>query len=76
MHVIAALPSGIGSPISCLLEITELADEPVLVLQPGFGSREWFDIAFDMADIKPRVLLESAAPHTLAALVATPQLAG
>lgn len=71
MHVIAALPSRHHLANKRLLEITELADEPVLVLQPGFGSREWFDIACDMAHIKPRVLLESAAPHTLAALVAT-----
>lgn len=71
MHVIAALPSRHRFANKRLLEVTELADEPVLVLQSGFGSREWFDIACDMAHIKPRVLLENAAPHTLASLVAT-----
>jgi DNA-binding transcriptional LysR family regulator len=70
MHVIAALPSAHRFASRRLLEVTELADEPLLVLQPGFGSREWFDTACDMAHMKPRVLLESAAPHTLAALVA------
>jgi DNA-binding transcriptional LysR family regulator len=38
--------------------------------QRGFGSREWFDIACDIAHIRRRVLLESAAPHTLVALAA------
>jgi len=71
MHVIAAIPSGHRLASRRLLEVTELADEPLLVLQAGFGSREWFDIACDMAHMRPRVLLESAAPHTLAALVAS-----
>jgi DNA-binding transcriptional LysR family regulator len=43
----------------------------VLLLQRGFGSREWFEIACDIAHIRPRVLLESAAPHTLLALATT-----
>lgn len=54
-----------------MLEIVELEDEPLLLPQRGFGSREWFDVACDIAQIRPRVLLESAAPHTLVALAAT-----
>src|SRR5262249_18878412 len=54
-----------------VLEIAELADEPLLLLRRDFGSREWFDLACEMAHIRPRVLLESAAPHTLVALAAT-----
>jgi LysR family cyn operon transcriptional activator len=50
------------------LEFRELANEPVLVLRPGFGSREWFEAACRIADIRPRVLLESGAPQTLVAL--------
>jgi DNA-binding transcriptional LysR family regulator len=71
MHVIAALHSGHRLASRRLLEVTALADEPLLVLQPGYGSREWFDIACGMAHVKPRVLLDSAAPHTLLALAAT-----
>lgn len=71
MHVIAALPAGHRLASRRLLDVAELADEPLLVLQPGYGSREWFDIACGMAHMKPRVLLESAAPHTLVALAAT-----
>src|SRR5215470_4106478 len=71
MHVIAAVPSGHRLARRPLLEIAELADEPLLLPQHGFGSREWFDIACDIAHIQPRSLLQSAAPHTLVALAAT-----
>ena len=71
MHVIAALPSAHRLARRAVLEIAELEDEPLLLPQRGFGSREWFDIACDIAHIRPRVLLESAAPHTLVALAAT-----
>src|SRR5712671_5403192 len=54
-----------------LLEIADLEGEPLLLLQRGFGSREWFDIACEIAHIRPHVLLESAAPQTLVALAAT-----
>lgn len=50
------------------LDVADLADEPLLLLQRGFGSREWFDAACNIAHIRPRMLLESAAPHTLIAL--------
>lgn len=71
IHVVAALPSAHRLARRPLLEIAELEDEPLLLLQRGFGSREWFDIACDIAHIRPRVLLESAAPHTILALAAT-----
>jgi LysR family transcriptional regulator, cyn operon transcriptional activator len=50
------------------LEVADLADRPLLLLHRTFGSREWFDAACDVAHIRSRVLLESAAPHTLIAL--------
>ena len=65
MHVIAALPPAHRLGRRKLLEIVELEDEPLLLPQRGFGSREWFDVACDMAQIRPRVLLESAAPTRL-----------
>jgi DNA-binding transcriptional LysR family regulator len=71
MHAVAALPSAHRLAGRRVLEIAELADEPLLLLQRGFGSREWFEIACDIAHMRPRVLLESAAPHTLLALAAT-----
>ncbi|HEY1288740.1 MAG TPA: LysR family transcriptional regulator [Burkholderiales bacterium] len=50
------------------LDVAELADKPLLLLNRTFGSREWFDAACNVARIRPRVLLESAAPHTLVSL--------
>src|SRR5262249_27756446 len=50
------------------LDVTDLADERLLLLQRGFGSRGWFEAACSIAHIRPRVRLESAAPHTLIAL--------
>jgi LysR family transcriptional regulator, cyn operon transcriptional activator len=50
------------------LEVAELRDEPLLLLHTSFGSRVWFDAACQVAHIRPRVLLESGAPHTIIAL--------
>ncbi len=53
-----------------VVDITDLADEPLLVLGRQFGSRVWFDRGCEIARIRPRVRLESAAPQTLVALAA------
>jgi len=50
------------------LEVAQLRDESLLLLHAGFGSRVWFDAACQVAHMHPRVLLESAAPHTIIAL--------
>jgi len=71
MHLLAALSPTHRLGRGAVLEIEELADEPLLLLGRGFGSREWFDAACQIAHIRPRVLLESTAPHTLVALAAT-----
>jgi LysR family cyn operon transcriptional activator len=52
------------------LEIEELTDEPLLLLHRSFASREWLDTACKVAHIKPRIVLESGAPHTIMALAA------
>ena len=71
MHLLAALSPTHRLGRRAMLEIGELADEPLLVLRREFGSREWFDAACQTAQIQPRLLLESAAPHTIVALAAT-----
>ena len=50
------------------LEAADLADEAVVVLRQGFGSRAWFEAACAIAHVRPRVVLESGSPHTLVAL--------
>jgi LysR family cyn operon transcriptional activator len=71
IHVLAALLPTHRLGRRAMLEIAELGDEPLLLLRRDFGSRAWFDAACDIAHIRPKVLLESAAPHTLIALAAT-----
>jgi DNA-binding transcriptional LysR family regulator len=50
------------------LDVAELAEEPLVLLRGGFASRDWFAAACTVAHFRPRVLLESAAPHTAIAL--------
>jgi LysR family transcriptional regulator, cyn operon transcriptional activator len=71
IHVLAALAPAHRLARRAVLEIADLADEPLLVLRRGFGSREWFDAACGVGHIQPQVLLESSAPHTLISLAAT-----
>ena len=71
MHLLAVLSPKRRLGRRAALEIAELADEPLLLLRRDFASREWFDAACETAHVRQRVLLESAAPHTLLALAAT-----
>lgn len=50
------------------IDVSELSDEPLMLLRGGFASRDWFETACRIAHLRPRVLLESAAPHTVMAL--------
>ena len=68
MHLLAVLPKTHAFGHRPALEVTNLADKPVMV-GSGFASRVWFDAACESAHFKPNVVLESAAPHTLIALV-------
>jgi DNA-binding transcriptional LysR family regulator len=52
------------------LEVAELAGDPLLLLRSEFASRDWFETACRVARVRPRVLLESGAPHTSIALAA------
>jgi len=50
------------------IEVTELSDESLMLLRGGFASRDWFETACRIAHLRPRILLESAAPQTVMAL--------
>lgn len=50
------------------IEIDELEDEPLLVLQRGYGSRDLFDAVCRLAHVRVNIFLESNAPATLLAL--------
>jgi DNA-binding transcriptional LysR family regulator len=69
MYAIAAAPCSRGRKARTV-DLLELARQPLLVLAPAFASRQWFDSACQLADIRPRIVLESAAPQTILALAA------
>lgn len=68
IHVMAFFPVSHRLSRRAILNITELADQPLLLLNHDYGSRSWFDAACNIADISPRILLESGSPLTLMAL--------
>jgi LysR family transcriptional regulator, cyn operon transcriptional activator len=71
MHVLAVLSRTHHLSKRALIEVGDLADEPLLLLRRSFASRDWFDAACSVARIRPRIFLESAAPQALIALART-----
>src|SRR5262245_66170901 len=67
VHVLAVLTPGHRLSRRATLDVEELANEHLLLLGRGFASREWFYAACQVARVRPRVFLESAAPQTLIA---------
>jgi DNA-binding transcriptional LysR family regulator len=53
------------------IDIIDLQDERVLVLRQGFGTRAMFDGACRIAQVHPRIALESGDPQSLIALAET-----
>ena len=68
VHNLAVLPNKHPLSRHRVIQIEELAEQPLLLLHRTFGSREWLDSACNIAHVRVRVILESAAPHTLMAL--------
>lgn len=68
MHVFAVLPKAHRLAHRAMLEVSELANDPLLVLGRGFASRGWFEAACHVAHVRPHIVLESGAPHTVIAL--------
>ncbi len=70
VYALAALSKSHALSRQRVIDITQFADESTLLLRREFGSRRWFDAACEIAHIKVRVRLESAAPETLIELAA------
>ena len=68
IYLLAILPATHRWSRRAVLEVSELADSPLLLLRREFGSRTWLDAACHVARIETSFLLESSAPHTLIAL--------
>jgi LysR family cyn operon transcriptional activator len=71
MIMIAVMPRAHRLSRRVVLDVAELADEPLLRLGPGFASHEWFNAACRAEQLRPRVLLESIAPPALIELART-----
>jgi DNA-binding transcriptional LysR family regulator len=50
------------------IEVGRLAPYPLLLMDEGFGLRRAFDAACRLARLKPNILFQSRAPHSLLAL--------
>jgi DNA-binding transcriptional LysR family regulator len=55
------------------IDIRRLASYPLLLPDSGYSIRRLFDAACRLADVKPNILLESRAAHTLLALAESGQ---
>jgi LysR family transcriptional regulator, cyn operon transcriptional activator len=66
--ILAVIPATHRLRTRKTVEVTDLAEHALLLLRNDFISRRWFDAACEVAHVRPRVLFESGAPHTLTAL--------
>ncbi|MCL4798561.1 MAG: LysR family transcriptional regulator [Burkholderiales bacterium] len=67
--VLAAVPDGHPLSKRASVEMSEIQSERVMLLRKDFMTRKLFDGACQVAHVQPRVLIESASPHCLLALV-------
>src|SRR5438270_7273348 len=62
MHVLAVFPERHRLSRFEVLDVTELADEPLLRLSSSFASHRWFEAACQVAHVRPRVLARKRCP--------------
>jgi DNA-binding transcriptional LysR family regulator len=67
-EVLAACAPSLQVGATEAIDIRSLASYPLLLLEPGYSVRVQFDAACRLAKVKPNILFESRAPHTLLAL--------
>jgi LysR family transcriptional regulator, nitrogen assimilation regulatory protein len=67
-EVLAACAPSLQLGGAGMIDIGGLAPYPLLLLDSGYSVRKMFDAACRLAEIEPKILLESRAPHTLLAL--------
>ena len=58
----------LGKSKARCIELTALKEQPLLLLARGFASRELFEAACRLADLRHDPYMESTAPHTLLAM--------
>ncbi len=67
-EVLAACAPSLQLGGAGMIDIGCLVRYPLLLLDSGYSVRKMFDAACRLAEIEPKILLESRAPHTLLAL--------
>jgi LysR family cyn operon transcriptional activator len=70
VHILAVLPKKHRLARRAVIDITELAGEPLLLMQREYAGRQWFDAACQAAHVAPRVLMEGTNAYTLLELAA------
>lgn len=73
VEILAACHPSLPLSTSKTIDIGRLAPYPLLLQDPGFVVRRVFDAACRLAGLKPNILLESRAPHTLLAMAEASQ---
>ena len=68
VEILAACPPGWKLGDGPNVDISRLASHPLVLQDPAFIVRRVFDAACRLAGVKPDILLESRAPHTLVAM--------
>jgi DNA-binding transcriptional LysR family regulator len=68
INLVAAYPASLQLKGRNVIDIGRLAAFPLLLLDSGFVVRKTFDAACRLAGVKPNIVIESRAPHTLLAL--------
>jgi len=67
-EVLAAFAPSLQLGGAGMIDIGCLVRHPLLLLDSGYSVRKMFDAACRLAEIEPKILVESRAPHTLLAL--------
>jgi DNA-binding transcriptional LysR family regulator len=67
-EVLAACAPSLQLGGAGMIDVGRLAPYPLLLLDAGYSIRKLFDAACRLAEVEPKILLESRAPHTLLAL--------
>jgi DNA-binding transcriptional LysR family regulator len=70
LHIFAVVRKEHRLASHAVVDIAELADEPLLLVPTSFGTRVSFDAACEIAQVVPRVRCECTAAHTLIGLAA------
>jgi LysR family cyn operon transcriptional activator len=70
VHLLAVLPKKHRLGRRAVIEIIELAEEPLLLMQREYAGRQWFDAACQAVHVVPRVLMECTTAYSLIELAA------